>query len=797
MTSLDSLSKAARFLLAWRFAFEDPMPSVFWERVLQVSSMDFDNEEADAAKDALVKEGWATIVADEDGDETLSLTEAAVEAQAAILEPFQIAAPAELNAAQICFLHDLLEAGGFMEKRDEFEDGWRGLADNPRQQLEELIDANLVLQHLGETWYVGIAPGGWLRREEIRQRFLELQPELREALHASVCTELELPDEDPLARTLGRLDRALFVPDEARLVAYKNVPLKIVDLPGDDWMTTSQPGVIAHILRAVTIEPGDRVLLCGAKSGVLAVGAADLAGPAGSVCVLENHQPVLDYARSRIDGFPDLAARIELLLAPDITIGDEARAPWDVVIVNGALAKIPREILTQTSDSGRVLFFMHSLSHDSQRCYVVRKNQDMLEQEHLSFFNFTPIIGRWGWDDPDDLNEAYRRAREAREREGPARKIDHDLPYPLANAYGAARSAGDAGERHTRALKAWEGFLRYLAAVQFGAWRGPAERPPAFARHLHILSGRPSLGHWLAAARDLSAPVDQPGLAEGVRSTLRSPLRHRAFTALIEQARALVPSLEVPTEQLDLLTLFAVVVAYRNKSGEGHGGARAAADLELAADALLEALGQALASLPWLTDHRLIAFESLTLERGAVRLRVLDFRGASRPQLVPEAESAAWYTAQREQVEALVGTVAVVAADGTLTGLDPWFVWGRGTSGHHDELFFLGGRSGSGDPVYGTAHDHNAYPAREERSALEALLADHPVEQRRVDPAAARATFEALLDTFLADGVLDAKEMTSLCATLRSLGLFDDDTAAQAYIRQVAEERNPGVIFEE
>ena len=139
---------------------------------------------------------------------------------------------------------------------------------------------------------------------------------------------------------------------------------------------------------------------------------ASLATPAARAT--QHHSPPLSL-RSQggtVTPLPDLDV-VDLgrrgLLAPDITIGDEARAPWDVVIVNGALAKIPREILTQTSDSGRVLFFMHSLSHDSQRCYVVRKNQDMLEQEHLSFFNFTPIIGRWGWDDPDDLNEAMKK----------------------------------------------------------------------------------------------------------------------------------------------------------------------------------------------------------------------------------------------------------------------------------------------------------------------------------------------------------------------------------------------------
>ena len=40
------------------------------------------------------------------------------------------------------------------------------------------------------------------------------------------------------------------------------------------------------------------------------------------------------------------------------TVGDDEYGPWEVVIVNGSLPKIPRDILTQMSDGGRLLFFL-------------------------------------------------------------------------------------------------------------------------------------------------------------------------------------------------------------------------------------------------------------------------------------------------------------------------------------------------------------------------------------------------------------------------------------------------------
>lgn len=785
--ALQQLDGNQLYLLQWLFCFEeDPMPSIFWQDVWMHSLPDVSQEKAVESQAALVACGLAEVVTDEDGGEALALSSAARALQVEIFAPLRTAPLRELTLFEICCLEETLSASGYLQDKSEFADAWLHLADHPGEEFHRLLDEGLVLEYAGETRMVGCTPSSWAHRDEVRRRFVEAQPRLRESLAAHFVRDLELEPESPLARAWARIDRAHFVPEEQRLRAYESAPVPILE-----DMTTSQPNVVGNICKAVELQPGDRVLICGAKSGDLAALAADLVGADGHVIVLDSRQDVCDYAQQRIEALPSVRKRIEVHCVEDVTLGDEARGPWDAVVVNGALAKIPQDILTQTSDRGRLLFFMHSLDHNSQRCFVVRKNQDVLMPEIGSFY-FTPIFGRWGWDRPEDLAEAYRAAREAREERGPAARIDNELPYPLAVAFASAWNAVDPGERHTRALKAYEALLKYLAIPLVALSCLDERKDPSFRRQLHALAGRPSLGHWLATLRDLSrSSTGHDGLAD-----LRAPLTDAKALRALDTLHELVPRMQPYKRPGSLLDLFNVVVAYRNRSGEGHGGARGAADLEQAADLLLGGLAAVLIGTTWLREHRLLHLSQLTIARGGVRVRILDFRGASRPALVPEQEAVAWYERDRAFFEQHMGEI-VLAQGQRMVSLDPWLVWGRGDMGSHDDAFFFNGRNGSGEPEYVTGHDPNTYPASEERRALEALIQAFPFDRPAIDLETARLTFEQMLDAFLSDGVLDAKEIASLCAMLVNLGICDDEIAAGEYVRVVAVERHPGVTFEE
>ena len=765
------------------------MPKVFWDDVWSIAYPKVMREAAVQAKEALVAAGFAEETTDEDDSHYLVLTDAARSSEEELYEPLRKQPMRELSLFELGCLFEALEEGGFLKEKTDFGCGWAHLAEDPHKELNDLVGQDLLLEYVGDTWHTGCTPSTWAHREEILARFDAAQPQLREGLQQHFVRGLELEADAPLARAWAKIDRAHFIPEEHRLRAYEAMPLPILE-----DMTTSQPNVVGHICKAVDPQPGDRVLICGAKSGDLAVVAADLVGRDGRVIVLDSRQDVCDYARERIEGFSELRGRVEVHCVEDVTLGDEQRGPWDAVVVNGALAKIPKDILTQTSDRGRLLFFMHSLDHGSQRCFVVRKNQDVLQPEALGSFSFTPIYGKWGWDDVERLDAMYREARQARAGRGPAARVDAELPYPLAVSFASAWNAVDAGERHTRTLKAYEALIKYLALPLVARACKAGCHDQGFSRQLHALAGRPSLGHWLAALRDLTRDDFQVEGGEALRAALRAPLPENEARRTLDHLHRQLPRMQPYKRPGCLLDLLNAVVAYRNRSGEGHGGARSAVDLEQAAEVLLDGLAHVLTRTAWLTSHRLLHLSQLTMARGGVRVRVLDFTGASRPSLVDEQEAASWYENDRQFFEQSMGALVLLEGD-SMISLDPWLVWGRGELGSHEDVFFFNGRHGSGDPEYVTGHDPNTYPSADERRAFEELVRTFPFERPKVDIATARQTFEGMLDVFLSDGVIDGKEMASLCVTLVNLGISEDESAAAEYVRTTAMERHPGVTF--
>lgn len=77
-------------------------------------------------------------------------------------------------------------------------------------------------------------------------------------------------DEEVLA-AMGKVDREAFLPEAMREFAYEDTALPI-----EQGQTISQPYVVAFMIEAACLQPGDRVLAFGAGSGYAAAVMADL-----------------------------------------------------------------------------------------------------------------------------------------------------------------------------------------------------------------------------------------------------------------------------------------------------------------------------------------------------------------------------------------------------------------------------------------------------------------------------------------------------------------------------------------
>ena len=140
------------------------------------------------------------------------------------------------------------------------------------------------------------------------------------------------------------IPRHEFAPERYRSQAYEDHPLPI----GEE-QTISQPYIVALMLQALAISPNDRVLEIGTGSGYVTALLAELAS---RVVSIERHASLSDSAAALLSrmGYRNI----------QIVIGDGSRgypqsAPYDVIIVSAAAPELPRELVAQLAEGGRMI----------------------------------------------------------------------------------------------------------------------------------------------------------------------------------------------------------------------------------------------------------------------------------------------------------------------------------------------------------------------------------------------------------------------------------------------------------
>lgn len=142
---------------------------------------------------------------------------------------------------------------------------------------------------------------------------------------------------DPaLLAVLRQVPREHYVPGPKRSMAYTDAALEIV--PGR-WLI--EPMSLALLLNHAQLRASDRVLIVGAASGY---STAVLKLLAGRVTALESDIALIAMARSN---------GIAIVDGPLID-GYAADAPYDLILVDGAVAIVPEVLLRQLAPGGRL-----------------------------------------------------------------------------------------------------------------------------------------------------------------------------------------------------------------------------------------------------------------------------------------------------------------------------------------------------------------------------------------------------------------------------------------------------------
>ncbi|PXA97158.1 protein-L-isoaspartate O-methyltransferase [Nostoc sp. 3335mG] len=161
--------------------------------------------------------------------------------------------------------------------------------------------------------------------------------------HAMVASQLRTNSVND-ARVLEAMStepRERYLPEQHREIAYRDTLL-----PLTGGRRHNSPLVIGRLLTEAQVAPNDAVLVIGAAGGYSAAILADLAC---SVTALESDPELASLAREALAG----KAGVTVVEGP-LNQGWAANAPYDLIVVDGAVEEMPEGVMAQLKDGGRV-----------------------------------------------------------------------------------------------------------------------------------------------------------------------------------------------------------------------------------------------------------------------------------------------------------------------------------------------------------------------------------------------------------------------------------------------------------
>ena len=190
--------------------------------------------------------------------------------------------------------------------------------------------------------------------------------------------------EERVIAAFRKIPRHLFVPEEFRHEAYADHPLPI-----GAGQTISQPYIVALMTQALRLQGHERVLEIGAGSGYQTAILAELAL---EVFAIERIPDLLEGVRHRLRASGCLNVQ---LATGNGSLGWPEHAPYDGILVSAAAPDIPRPLLAQLAEGGRMVLPIGP--HPSQMLVEVEKRGGRIIHKELASCVFVPLVGEHGW----------------------------------------------------------------------------------------------------------------------------------------------------------------------------------------------------------------------------------------------------------------------------------------------------------------------------------------------------------------------------------------------------------------
>jgi protein-L-isoaspartate(D-aspartate) O-methyltransferase len=184
--------------------------------------------------------------------------------------------------------------------------------------------------------------------------------------------------DEALLSSMGEAPREQFLPDALRAVAYVDEDLKL-----NEERRMMEPMVLARLLQELALTPGDAVLDIASGTGYA---AAVMARLAGAVFALES-DPDLQGRATEL--FGELALDNIVPVEGVLSAGCAEHAPFNAILIEGAVDAVPAAILDQLAEDGRLIAIV--MENGIGRATLFRKNGGHLSRRAMFDAN-APVL---------------------------------------------------------------------------------------------------------------------------------------------------------------------------------------------------------------------------------------------------------------------------------------------------------------------------------------------------------------------------------------------------------------------
>jgi protein-L-isoaspartate(D-aspartate) O-methyltransferase len=178
---------------------------------------------------------------------------------------------------------------------------------------------------------------------------------------------------------LVKVERHRFVPEEYLNSAYSDQPLPI-----GEGQTISQPYIVALMTELLELKGGEKVLEIGTGSGYQAAILGELAKEVYTIEIVES---LASMAKNRLSelGYQNIKVK-----AGDGYLGWPEAAPFDAIIVTAAPDHIPKPLIDQLKEGGRMVVPVGAYAQELKK---IVKRSGKIETTDVIPVVFVPMTG--------------------------------------------------------------------------------------------------------------------------------------------------------------------------------------------------------------------------------------------------------------------------------------------------------------------------------------------------------------------------------------------------------------------